>query len=111
MCCIRWRTRGSGSEEFLLGNFRPSSPRGVGWVAGYSCDWSPRDSQKKRPCLIVGEPEDLQASDPTKAMRHVALLPAKVRTAKPWGKSKDAADTEAGRGSPPPGPIQLRCRH
>jgi hypothetical protein len=33
--------------------------------------------------LIVSEPEDSQSSDPTKARRYVALLPAKVRKPKP----------------------------
>jgi hypothetical protein len=32
--------------------------------------------------LIVSEPEDPQSSDPTKAKRHVALLPARVRPPK-----------------------------
>ena len=33
--------------------------------------------------LIVSEPEDSHSSDPTKARRYVALLPAKVRKPKP----------------------------
>src|ERR1700683_377631 len=33
MFCIRWRIRGSGSEEFPLGNFPHSPPRTVRWVA------------------------------------------------------------------------------
>jgi hypothetical protein len=32
--------------------------------------------------VIVSEPEDSQSSDPTKASRYVALLPAKVRKPK-----------------------------